>query len=380
MAIVSYLNENNETRFKVRIVRKSVDQPGVQVEKRVKNIANETEAKKIERKLNLEAERELFQKLHKGCLWGSLVDQWEVAAKAGDVFSRKVSKGTVDEYVEVIRTHASQWENRHISEINRVEAWTVLDKVDREVSQSRRKRLRSAIDAVFSWGVLSGRIKESNDSPTAGYKSNRKEEEKIPEILTLTEIRTLLKSAKQYDHGWYPVWAMALFTGMRSGELFALKWQHLDFENKLIYVHENWTNKEGFGPTKGRYWRTVPIESEEVLGFLKELRAISKIQFVLPRFQSWEEGGQAEILRKFCIGIGIPSIKFHTLRACFATQLIRDGVAPAVIMKICGWKDLKTMQRYIRLAGIEVKGATQGLKLLPEVEVMGRVVELFNRT
>ena len=48
-------------------------------------------------------------------------------------------------------------------------------------------------------------------------------------------------------------------------------------------------------------------------------------------------------------------------------------------MKICGWKDLKTMQRYIRLSGIEVKGATQGLKLLPERDVMGRVVELFRK-
>ena len=77
--------------------------------------------------------------------------------------------------------------------------------------------------------------------------------------------------------------------------------------------------------------------------------------------------------------LGLPSIRFHTLRACFATQLIRDSVAPAVVMKICGWKDLKTMQRYIRLAGIEVKGATLGLKLLPERVVMGRVVSLFSQ-
>jgi len=48
-------------------------------------------------------------------------------------------------------------------------------------------------------------------------------------------------------------------------------------------------------------------------------------------------------------------------------------------MKICGWKDLKTMQRYIRLAGIEVKGATDGLKLLPDTQVMGRVLELFGQ-
>jgi len=48
-----------------------------------------------------------------------------------------------------------------------------------------------------------------------------------------------------------------------------------------------------------------------------------------------------------------------------------------VVMKIGGWKDADTMQRYIRYAGIEVEGGTASLKLLPEGEVLGRVVELF---
>ena len=179
---------------------------------------------------------------------------------------------------------------------------------------------------------------------------------------------------------------MALFTGMRSGELYALEWDQVDFDNKLIFVHRNWTNKTGYGPTKGRYWRSVPIESEKVITLLKELkikwmqeRHEPNRKFVLHHFKTWTEGGQAEILREFCVGSGLPSVRFHTLRACFATQLIRDRIAPAVVMKICEWKDLKTMQRYIRLAGIEVKGATQGLKLLPEREVMGRVVSLFRQ-
>ncbi len=257
-------------------------------------------------------------------------------------------------------------------------AWIVLDKVEREISIARRKKLRTAIDAVFKWGMLSGRLKGITVIPTEGFKSTRTEEEKMPEILNLEQIRTLLLYAQRVNHHWFPIWALALFTGMRSGELYALEWDQVDFNNNLIFVHRNWTSRTGFGPTKGRYWRSVPIESGQVLNLLKELKLKrGNDKFVLPRFQSWTDGGQAEILREFCVGSGLPSIRFHTLRACFATQLIRDSVAPAVVMKICGWKDLKTMQRYIRLAGIEVKGATQGLKLLPEREVMGRVVSLF---
>jgi hypothetical protein len=46
-------------------------------------------------------------------------------------------------------------------------------------------------------------------------------------------------------------------------------------------------------------------------------------------------------------------------------------------MKIGGWKELKTMQIYVRLAGIEVKGATDGLKFMSPREATGRVGELL---
>ena len=67
--------------------------------------------------------------------------------------------------------------------------------------------------------------------------------------------------------------------------------------------------------------------------------------------------------------IGIPSdVVFHTLRACFATHMLALGVDQATVMKIGGWKDIKTFQIYIRLAGIEVKGATDILQIIPKVE------------
>jgi hypothetical protein len=48
-------------------------------------------------------------------------------------------------------------------------------------------------------------------------------------------------------------------------------------------------------------------------------------------------------------------------------------------MTIAGWKDLKTMQRYIRLAGVEVIGATDKLSVLPPEEVAANVVALRPR-
>ena len=54
-----------------------------------------------------------------------------------------------------------------------------------------------------------------------------------------------------------------------------------------------------------------------------------------------------------------------------------------MVQKICGWRDLKTMQRYIRMAGIEIEGATESLRVLPAVlpstvaETAEKASELF---
>jgi integrase len=92
----------------------------------------------------------------------------------------------------------------------------------------------------------------------------------------------------------------------------------------------------------------------------------------------WNKGQQAKVLRCFLKGIGIKDVKFHALRACFATQLLAKNIPPAVVMKICGWKNLKTMEFYVRLAGINEAGATEVLNILPsDKEVMDNVVSLF---
>ena len=174
------------------------------------------------------------------------------------------------------------------------------------------------------------------------------------------------------------VWAGALQTGARSGELYALEWTDVDWDNRRLTVAKSWNGRlKQYKSTKSGYWREVPINTE-LERILKLLRAgAGDRKWVYPRMVDWQRGESARILRAFCQGIGIPSVRFHALRACFATQLLRDSVAPAVVMKVCGWNDLKTMQRYIRLAGIEIEGATDSLKILPPDQLMGRVVELF---
>lgn len=378
MSINEYFDEiTKEQLYKVQIIRKSAGSKQI-ARRRAEGIKTKQEAAKLEKRFITECERELFHRKDEEVKWAVLVDDYELAMRSGDVFARQLAKATQSHYVYLLRQYTLEWNDLRIDEIDRYRAWTLLENVENENGLAKREYLYSAIKGLFDWAVLSGKFKTTKLCPVEGYKSRKRKEEKMPEILTLSEIRKLLKTAREIDHAWYPVWALALYTGMRSGELYALEWDKVDFDNSLIYVHQAWTNKTGIGPTKGRYWRTVPL-NQELIKFLKELKLKTGSQKeVLPRFWQWDDGRQAEVLRSFCVGHGLTSIKFHTLRACFGTQLIKEGVAPAIVMKICGWKDLKTMQRYIRLAGVEVAGATDKLKLNLDEEVTGTVINLFN--
>ena len=60
---------------------------------------------------------------------------------------------------------------------------------------------------------------------------------------------------------------------------------------------------------------------------LKEGRKLTPEDFVLPHHYAWSNGQAGKILRGFLGEVGIDKdIVFHTLRACFATHMLAQGV------------------------------------------------------
>lgn len=97
---------------------------------------------------------------------------------------------------------------------------------------------------------------------------------------------------------------------------------------------------------------------------------------VLERHQEWTDGRQAQELRMFQKGLGLPVTRFHDLRATWCTLMLSKGIAPIKVMSMGGWSDLKTMEKYMRLAAVNIKGITDGLDLHDPVVREGNVVPL----
>lgn len=362
MAISEWTGPGGEKRFSVYVNLRSRPMPHLRFQKRVTGLRSMAEAQRIEKALVKELTMKVAQGEGHGFTWRMVVDKWAAFVDSPYFMDRKYNPGTVSDYMSMMHTWTKNWLDKPAAEITRGDGREVLDRVlSKGRTKAFQKRLKNTINMIFNWGIESKIIRGVTHSPVFGLKIVLKEDKK-PEILKLEEIRYLLREARERNHPWYSIWALALLTGMRNGELFALKWSDVDLEKGMITVQRSFNNRtKEFKSTKAGYWRTVPVSSE--LNSLLENMARTE-EFVLPRLELWMQGQQAKVLKEFCLLIGITAIKFHTLRACFATQLISDGVEPIKVMKVCGWMDLKTMGRYLRLSGVEEKGITEGLKLL----------------
>lgn len=285
--------------------------------------------------------------------------------------------------MSIVHKWTSSWMKMCAGEISRSEGRDLIIKLQKaNLSKSYQKKVKNMINSVYEWVIEYKHIKGRTEGPLRGLIIDVSED-KVPDILTLEEIKKFLMSAKILEHRWYPVWAMAVLTGMRSGELHALTWDQIDLEKGVIVVDRSYdSNAKKIGSTKGRYWRTVPISSslKSLIVDLKQNPEVKASPFVLPRFKDWNNGDQAVPLKTFLKSIKVKPIKFHALRACFATQMLASGIPAPIVMKIGGWKKSSTMDIYLRLSGVDTKGATECLGFMPtELNFADNVISIFNR-
>ncbi len=122
------------------------------------------------------------------------------------------------------------------------------------------------IQRIFEIAVEDGILPRN---PASGIKITIPDPKQM--VLNAKEVNELLYNARETHHRFYPVWVFALMTGMRSGEMMALRWSDVDFETGLISVTKQWTSKDGLHETKANRNRVVPI-NPELEAFLKELK------------------------------------------------------------------------------------------------------------
>jgi integrase len=148
-----------------------------------------------------------------------------------------------------------------------------------------------------------------------------------------------------------PVVTMAYHTGMRRGEIMALRWENVDILNGLVRLN--------VGETKNGEGRMIPL-GDELLESLKSqlhLRNTTVPDCPLVFFRiiktkenptpSWVPIGDfRKVWETACAKCGLAGRIFHDLRRSAVRNLIRAGVQERVAMRISGHKTRSVFDRY----------------------------------
>lgn len=150
-----------------------------------------------------------------------------------------------------------------------------------------------------------------------------------------------------------PMIRLAAFTGVRPGELFALRWQDVSVERGLMVVTRQWNHRtqKYTSPKNGRP-RDIELipEATKALRDL-EHRASTELLFVTKQGKPFN-GATHYYWNPVRVAFGRPDMDFYELRHAFGSLLARMGVGAPAIAQMMGHTDggKLALERYIHMA------------------------------
>jgi len=203
-------------------------------------------------------------------------------------------------------------------------------------------------------------------------------------LRTDEEVRRFLVAARAEGEHVFVFYCVAVYTGMRAGEIAALEWSDIDFERRLLTVQRSFD-----GPTKSDRVRYVPI-LDPLLPVLRAWRLRQPGQLVFTSMTGTMFTPSArifqEVLHRVLNAAGFPKtsrngkerpyVRFHDLRHTFASHWVAKGGDIFKLQKILGHSTIAMTQRYAHLTPSAFESDYARLTTLT---FEGRVVELHRK-
>ena len=204
--------------------------------------------------------------------------------------------------------------------------------------------LSSMLSTAVEWGYL-------ERSPCAGV-------EPLPvpvesqefAFYTTEQTARWLATCAEIERDYYPLCLLAFRTGLRLGELAALRWADVDLEQRRLHVRRSWYRGAITTPKGGRarvvdlapsaaslLARVVPLAGAELVFANPDGSPVTRDQLKGP----WERVTRAA---------GLPRTTPHDARHSFASQLVQAGVALPAVQQLLGHTDIRVTMRYAHLA------------------------------
>jgi integrase len=165
-------------------------------------------------------------------------------------------------------------------------------------------------------------------------------------------VRTELEVGDELAPTLSLMYRAAAMTGLRMGELTALRWLDLDWSAGKVRVRRSWVRSEFSTPKSRRGSRAVPLADELAAELERHSRgsafqADDDLVFAHPRL-----GGpldRSKVRKRFKRALaraGARDVRFHDLRHTFGTRMAGVGVPMRTLQEWMGHRDFKTTLIY----------------------------------
>jgi integrase len=296
-----------------------------------------------------------------------------------DWMAQNVGGKTAERYSQLLKLHirpmlgAKPMQSIRAQDLN-----ALYTELRNKLSPRTVRHVHGLLHLVFGhatkWGAIKRNVVELVDAP------------KVPateaSVLQLDEIPKMFEAIR--GRSLYPIAVVALGTGIRRGELCALRWQDVNLDAATLRVERSLeqTRKSGLrfkSPKSARGRRTISLSPAVVVELRKHWAAQQEQRLSLGLggsppdglvFADWDGSPQQpdRLTDNFADTMeasGLPHVTLHTLRHTHASQLIRSGV------------DILTVSRRLGHANATVTLNVYGHVITPEDKAAEITQEMF---
>lgn len=208
------------------------------------------------------------------------------------------------------------------------------------VGKKSKKHYISTLSQIFKLAILNGEIIKSplDFLPKIKYHS--------PKILPFNscEVKKILSLSKKYDDNFRLFINMGFYTGMRTGEILALKVSQIDLDKRLILIN---STRSRFGENLAKtYWsiREIPIINalyKEIFTFIRKNR--SNFYLLEKNKKPYNNSDDfTKTFKEILKILNIPYRRLYNMRHTYATNLLyKNLLSPVELSKLLGHSSVK---------------------------------------
>ena len=176
----------------------------------------------------------------------------------------------------------------------------------------------------------------------------RKKKKTVYKVLTKEELSTFFNCVD--DFKFKTIFMLAYGSGLRIGEIANLRVEDIDSKNMRIFIREGKGNKERYTMLSKQslemlriYWSKYRQNKRRGRIFLSESGAAITVGVIREHFRRYRK--KAKLSEK---------VTMHTLRHCYATNLIENGATLIQVKELMGHSNIRSTMEYVHVANIDL--------------------------